>query len=274
MITIAAESPLTPDGRALIAESQAHMEAVFPAGGIFTLTAEEIAGVAGVFLIARDEEGQALGCVALVTRPGYGEVKRLWMRPTARGRGAARDLMQTLEREAHAAGCRLLRLETGPALPAAVALYRALGYRERGPFGDYDPHPDSVFMEKSLPREGHCLCGRIRYRAEGEVIWQLHCHCESCRRASSSPITSFFAVRDGGWRWTGEAPAAYASSPGVTRYFCPTCGSPMGYRPAKGGEMHFYACSQDDPAAFTPEGHDFPEERLPWLHLSDLGDGS
>ena len=48
----------------------------------------------------------------------------------------------------------------------------------------------------------------------------------------------------------------------------------MGYRPATGGEMHFYACSQDDPAAFAPEAHDFPEERLPWLHLSDLGDGS
>lgn len=267
MIHIASESPLTAEGRALIAESQAHMEAAFPADGIFTLTAEEVAASA-IFIVAR-EAGAALGCVALAAGPGYAEVKRLWVRPAARGQGLARRLMAALEAEAHTRGYRLIRLETGPALSSAVALYRTLGYRERGPFGEYGPHPDSLFMEKFLAREGRCLCGRIRYRAEGETLWQLHCHCESCRRATSSPMTSFFAVQDGGWRWTAEEPAAYVSSPGVTRYFCPSCGSPMGYRPAKGGEMHFYACSQDDPAAFVPEGHDFWDEHLAWLALAD-----
>lgn len=268
MISIAAESPLTDDARALIAASQRHMEATFPADGIFTLTAEELDREAAAFLVAR-EDGRALGCVALVARNGYAEVKRLMVREEARGKGAARALMAGFEAEARRRGIPAIMLETGHELGPAVALYRALGYRQRGPFGDYGPHPSSLFMEKRLVRTGRCLCGRVRYRTEGDTLWQTHCHCESCRRATSSPIASFFAIRDGGWSWTGEEPATFESSPGVTRLFCPHCGSPMGYRPAGKAEMHFFACSQDDPTAFTPEGHDFWEEHLPWLELSD-----
>ena len=47
-------------------------------------------------------------------------------------------------------GLRVLRLETGPELVPAVKLYRSLGYRERGPFGDYADLPCSLFMEKRL----------------------------------------------------------------------------------------------------------------------------
>lgn len=274
-LRIAAEPPDTPDGRALIAESQAHLEAIFPADGIFTLTAEELAAEAEAFFVARDGAGRALGCVALVAGRDndgpYAEVKRLMVRPAARGQGAGRALMAAFEARARALDLPMARIETGPELTEAVALYRRLGYRETGPFGAYAPHPSSLFMARRLIRGGHCLCGRVRYRADGPVLWQKHCHCESCRRATSSPVTTFFDVADGGWRWTGEPPARYASSPGVTRFFCPTCGSPMAYRhdSAAPGEMHFLACTLDDPRDVQPEGHDFWEEHLPWLVLAD-----
>lgn len=119
--------------------------------------------------------------------------------------------------------------------------------------------------------KGRCLCGAIRYTFDpAGVIWRLHCHCESCRRATSSPITTYFAVRDTAWRWLRDVPAQYQSSAGVTRSFCARCGAPMTYATeARPDETHFYAATLLDPTDFAPDGHDFWDERLPWLEIAD-----
>jgi hypothetical protein len=120
------------------------------------------------------------------------------------------------------------------------------------------------------PFGGHCLCGVVQFHCTAAPRWQVHCHCESCRRATSSPMTSFFAIADGSWEWTGAAPQLYRSSAQAERYFCGTCGSQMAYRHATlPDEMHFYAASLDDPRIFSPTAHDFWAEHLPWLHLGD-----
>jgi hypothetical protein len=117
---------------------------------------------------------------------------------------------------------------------------------------------------------GRCLCGAIRYDTTGAPLWQAHCHCDSCRRATASPFTSFFGMRDGAWAWTAAQPAVYRSSPGVERSFCPTCGTPMAFRSERSpGEMHFYAATLDDPSIFVPTAHDHAGERLPWVRLAD-----
>ena len=46
--------------------------------------------------------------------------------------------------------CKLLKLETGPYQPEALALYAAAGYERRGPFGEYTNDPLSVFMQKQI----------------------------------------------------------------------------------------------------------------------------
>lgn len=120
------------------------------------------------------------------------------------------------------------------------------------------------------PITGHCLCGAVTFRADAAPLWQAHCHCESCRRATSSGFTSFLAIADGHWRWTGAEPALFRSSPGVERWFCATCGSQMAYRSDRApGEMHFYAASLDDPETFAPALHDFWSERLSWVRIED-----
>jgi putative acetyltransferase len=59
--------------------------------------------------------------------------------------------MAVLEGEARAHGLSVVRLETGTRQPEALGLYRALGYTDRGPFGEYPTDdPLSVFMEKLL----------------------------------------------------------------------------------------------------------------------------
>lgn len=78
----------------------------------------------------------------------YGEIKRLFVRDAYRGQGLSVRIMDYLEARLRERGIGLFRLETGIHQPAAIGLYRSLGYRERGPFGAYRADPLSVFMEK------------------------------------------------------------------------------------------------------------------------------
>ena len=148
-LTITQESPLAEEGRALIEGSEDALRAVYTIDECFTFTAEELDTPNIQFFVAR-KEGKPLGCVALCACDEYAEIKRLFVTPTARGTGAARELMHHIESLALEAGYKIIRLETGPKLAAGVALYKNLGYHERGPFGDYPNHPASLFMEKSL----------------------------------------------------------------------------------------------------------------------------
>jgi putative acetyltransferase len=148
-LDIRTESPLSPDARALIDASQAALEAVYAADEIFTLDPEELAAPNAQFLVAR-VDGKAVGCIALVDMLRYGELKRLFVDTSARGLGLGQRLVAEAEAAAQDVGLKVLRLETGPELVPAVKLYRSLGYRERGPFGDYADLPCSLFMEKRL----------------------------------------------------------------------------------------------------------------------------
>ncbi len=81
---------------------------------------------------------------------GGAEMKRAFVDPSARGKGVARAVMEVLEREAAKWGVDVLQLETGVRQPEAIALYRKLGFVQRGPFGNYRSDPLSLFMEKQL----------------------------------------------------------------------------------------------------------------------------
>jgi len=80
-------------------------------------------------------------------------LKRMYVRPAVRGRGAAESVVNVLEGIAVANGYGELYLETGVLQHAAMAFYERIGFRRRGPFGDYRDDPTSVFMEKALGRK-------------------------------------------------------------------------------------------------------------------------
>ena len=148
--TLAPETPDQPEVIALIAELDAWQDTLYPPESRHALDLSSLMQARVRFHVARDADGRAVGCGAVVLTPDHGEIKRMFVRPDCRGQGIARRLMQALEQAAAAAGCRVLRLETGPYQPEALGLYASLGYRRRGPYGDYVDDPLSVFMEKSL----------------------------------------------------------------------------------------------------------------------------
>ncbi|MDH6124753.1 GNAT family N-acetyltransferase [Kitasatospora sp. GP82] len=83
-------------------------------------------------------------------RDGDAELKRMYVSPSARGRGLARAVLRHLERTAAEAGRTRLVLETGTEQPEALALYASEGYGPITKFGVYKEHPQSVCMGKLL----------------------------------------------------------------------------------------------------------------------------
>jgi len=142
------ETPDQPDVHALIAELDAYLYSLYPPENVYALDIASLLEPNVVFAVARDLSGTALGCAAVVVTPEYGEIKRMYVRPAARGLGLARKLIATLEEAAAARGCSVFMLETGPTMPEALALYERMGYKYRGAFGDYPEDPLSVFMQK------------------------------------------------------------------------------------------------------------------------------
>lgn len=118
--------------------------------------------------------------------------------------------------------------------------------------------------------KGHCLCGQVTFEFDGPPIWCGHCHCESCRRATASPFTTWVGVRRSACRFTGAKPVVRQSSPGARRSFCGTCGSPISFEGDRWpDETHLYAALLEHPEQAQPRFHVYVAEKLPWITLAD-----
>jgi putative acetyltransferase len=80
----------------------------------------------------------------------YGEVKRMYVDPAARGQRIGERLLQTLEASLKEQGIALALLETGSDQREAVRLYERCGYTRRAAFGGYPDNGLSLFMSKVL----------------------------------------------------------------------------------------------------------------------------
>ena len=117
---------------------------------------------------------------------------------------------------------------------------------------------------------GRCFCGDITFEVDGPIKFACFCHCESCRRATSAPFTSFFGVPRDSVRWSGELDKRLTSEGRVARKFCSACGTQMTYQ--WGGwpdETHHYAATMDDHEQFEPQAHYHWAEKQHWVVVDD-----
>jgi putative acetyltransferase len=114
---------------------------------------EELAALPGhydVLLVARDGAGTLVGSVAVKRLPdGTAELKRLYVRQSARGTGLGRTLAAAAVERARERGYTLLRLDTLPAMEAARGIYESLGFVPCEPYSD-NPIPGALFFELRL----------------------------------------------------------------------------------------------------------------------------
>jgi ribosomal protein S18 acetylase RimI-like enzyme len=108
----------------------------------------------GELLLARDPNGDPVGCVGLrpIEPQGCCEMKRLYVAPQGRGFGHGRRLVEAIVREAERIGYREMRLDTLPSMAEAMALYRKVGFEPMEPYYD-NPVSGTTFMRRP--------CGRV-----------------------------------------------------------------------------------------------------------------
>ena len=115
---------------------------------------------------------------------------------------------------------------------------------------------------------GRCLCGAIRYEYAGEPTLVAHCHCESCRRQTSSPVTTFIIVPKAALRFTQ---GSQRSSPPRRAWRAASAASAV-RRSTTGSRtpdaIDLYACTLDDPSNLAPQCHVHAVEQLPWFEVA------
>jgi ribosomal protein S18 acetylase RimI-like enzyme len=103
----------------------------------------------GELMLAYSTDGEALGCVAV--RPLEGitvcEMKRLYVRPAARGIGIGGALVAAIIRSAEKLGYAEMKLDTLPSMPEALALYKRYGFSEISAYY-HNPVPGTVYLGK------------------------------------------------------------------------------------------------------------------------------
>ncbi|MDI1284557.1 MAG: GNAT family N-acetyltransferase [Reyranella sp.] len=149
-VVIAVETPLQDEVRTLVSELNAVLIELTPPEHCHHLTVEQMVDDSTTVFIARDD-GKAVACGVLKRHAdGVGEVKRMYTRPSHRGRKIGEAIVARIEALARSDGLKRLVLETGDRHHAAWKVYERAGFARCGPVLDYPDVTWSVFYDKRL----------------------------------------------------------------------------------------------------------------------------
>jgi hypothetical protein len=112
---------------------------------------------------------------------------------------------------------------------------------------------------------GGCLCGAVRFVAEGEPYRVGLCHCLDCRKHGGAPFGAFAIFPAERVSFSGDAPATHASSAHGRRRFCRSCGSPVFGRDEGSDEVELHLGSFDVTDRFAPTYELWTVRRESWL---------
>ncbi len=152
-VTIAAETPLQDDVRAMVAALNDYLIPLSPREFQFQLTAEQMADPTVTVFVARRGDGRPVGMASLKDHGGgLGEVKRMFTLPEVRGQRVGSLLLRRVEALARERSITRLVLETGEAVgfEPAWRVYERGGFSVCGAVLDYPDSGYSRFYEKQL----------------------------------------------------------------------------------------------------------------------------
>ena len=120
--------------------------------------------------------------------------------------------------------------------------------------------------------KGSCLCGAVKYELKGEISQILLCHCSRCRKATGSAFAALTPVRTEDLHFiSGEQSIKkFDSAPGVGRYFCQDCGSPLFSKRENAPELvRLRIGTLDTKIPTTPIAHVFVASKSEWFEICD-----
>lgn len=116
--------------------------------------------------------------------------------------------------------------------------------------------------------QGGCLCGAVRYRAEGEPVNALLCHCKMCQRASGAPVTALLFMDSELVKVAKGKTRLVPFSPRVSRQICDLCAAPLFFnRHARPDRVAIFVGSMDDPSGFKPRLQVCVSSAMGWLDI-------
>ncbi|WOS61328.1 GFA family protein [Sinorhizobium fredii] len=118
---------------------------------------------------------------------------------------------------------------------------------------------------KTLPWEGGCRCGQVRFKVSAAPLLTMACHCTGCQRMTASAYSLSVAIPSEGFAVTRGDPAIGGLHGATRHYFCPHCMSWMFTRP-EGMDwfVNLRATMLDDAGWFTPFIETWTSEKLQW----------
>ena len=150
-ITIVEERPDSAVASDLLAELDAYLRSFpYPPESQHAFSVERLLQERVAFLLTR-VEGAAAGCGGIkLFGTEYGEDKRMYVRPSFRGLGLGKAMLERQAGHARDRHVGVLRLETGVYQAEAIGLYERCGFQRRPPFGEYREDPMSIYFEKII----------------------------------------------------------------------------------------------------------------------------
>ena len=121
----------------------------------------------------------------------------------------------------------------------------------------------------SRTAEGGCLCGAVRFRADGAPSYVNFCHCRMCQKASGAPMMAWATYPAAKVDFPDAKPKRRRSSEIAERGFCPECGSALLWQRLGSDTIDLSVAAFDDPNALAPSEHIWTESRVRWLTLTD-----
>jgi hypothetical protein len=122
--------------------------------------------------------------------------------------------------------------------------------------------------------EGGCYCGAVRYKAEGDALFQGQCCCRECQYISGGSPNMVLGLPEGGFSYTSGKAKGFQRSDldtPVTREFCPDCGTHLLSRaPAMPGAVMIKVGTLDDPSNFAgPQMVIYTVDKQAFHHIPD-----
>ena len=125
----------------------------------------------------------------------------------------------------------------------------------------------------SVPREGGCACGEVRYRLESEPLFVHCCHCLNCQRQTGSAFVVNVLIETDrvelllGSPQPVDAPRDDGSAQRIFR--CPTCQVAVFSQYSRPEVRFVRAGTLDQPSSVTPDVHIFTRSKLSWVTLPE-----